>query len=63
MTALEIDTAVEHFACKIFRQAAKDLGMPEIVLPATDAERLNRASYQLKQVLAPFAQVSQPKSH
>jgi hypothetical protein len=33
MTALEINTVVEHYVCKIFQQAAKDLGVPVIVLP------------------------------
>jgi hypothetical protein len=56
MTALEINTVVQHFVCKIFQHAAKDLGVPVIVIPPTDAERLNAAAAQLETVLANFVQ-------
>lgn len=56
MTALEINTVVQHFVCKIFQQAAKDLGVPVIVIPPTDAQRLNEAAAQLEAVLANFVQ-------
>lgn len=56
MTALEINTVVQHFVCKIFQQAAKDLGVPVIVIPPTDAQRLNEAAAQLEAVLSNFVQ-------
>lgn len=63
MTTTEINTVVEHFVCRIFQQAAKDLGVPVIVLPPADARQLNRAAQQLEQVLTRFVQNSQPAAH
>ena len=63
MTALEINTVVEHFVCRIFQQAARDLGVPVIILPPTDARRLNQAARQLEQVLTRFVQSSQSAPH
>ena len=56
MTAVDINTVVQHFVCRIFQQAAKDLGVPVIVIPPSDAERLNEAAQQLEQVLTNFVQ-------
>ncbi len=63
MNALEINTVVEHFVCRIFQQAAKDLGVPVIVLPPSDAERLNEAARQLEQVLTRFVQRARSDHH
>ena len=54
MTALEINTVVQHFVCRIFQQAAQDLGVPVIVIPPTDAQRLNEAASQLEAILTNF---------
>lgn len=62
MTALEINTVVQHFVCRIFQQAAKDLGVPVIVIPPTDARRLNLAAARLEKVLTHFVQ-SQTAAH
>jgi hypothetical protein len=58
MSTLEINTIVEHFVCRIFQQAAKDLGVPVIALPPADARCLNNAARQLEQVLTRFVQNS-----
>lgn len=63
MTALEINTVVEHFVCRIFQQAARDLGVPVIVLPPSDARRLNRAARELEQVLTRFVENTHPAAH
>ena len=63
MNALEINTVVEHFVCKIFQQAAKDLGVPVIVLAPTDAGRLNRAARELEQVLTHFVESARAAPH
>jgi hypothetical protein len=63
MTSMEINTVVQHFVCRIFQQAAKDLGVPVIVIPPGDAQRLNEAALQLEQVLTRFVENSQPAAH
>lgn len=63
MNALEINTVVEHFVCKIFQQAAKDLAVPVIVLAPTDASRLNGAVRELQQVLTHFVESAQGAPH
>lgn len=63
MTALEINTVVEHFVCRIFQQAAKDMGVPTIVLPPADARLINEAAHQLEQVLTHFVQSSRTTAH
>jgi hypothetical protein len=62
MSELEINTVVQHFVCRIFQQAAKDMGVPVIVIPPTDARRLNLAAAQLEKVLSNFVQ-SQTAAH
>ena len=63
VTAVEINTVVQHFVCRIFQQAAKDLGVSVIVIPPADAECLNQAAQQLEQVLTHFVQSSQATAH
>ena len=63
MTALEISTVVQHFVCRIFQQAAKDLGVPVIVLPPADAQQLNQAAVQLEEVLTHFVQSNRTPAH
>jgi hypothetical protein len=63
MTAVEINTVVQHFVCRIFQQAAKDLGVPVIALAPADAQSLNQASLQLQQVLTHFVESNQRVAH
>jgi hypothetical protein len=63
MSTLEVNTIVEHFVCRIFQQAAKDLGVPVIVLPPADAQQLNQAVVQLEEVLTRFVQSNRTTAH
>lgn len=62
MTEVEINTVVQHYVCRIFQQAAKDLGVPVIVIPPTDVQRLNLAAAELEKVLSNFVH-SQATAH